>query len=67
MGDEVEVLFAGQGFRGARYGSVATITTHLLDFDRYMVMYSELVKCCGGPPLQEIMAASFSTPFLYKK
>lgn len=50
-GDEVEVLFSGQGFRGARYE--ATVTARLPDSDRYKVVYSELIKCCGGPPLQE--------------
>jgi hypothetical protein len=48
VGDEVEVLFTGSGFRGARFE--ATVTARFPDSRRYEVVYSELIVRRDGPP-----------------
>ncbi|KAG0538031.1 hypothetical protein BDA96_03G200500 [Sorghum bicolor] len=60
VGDEVEVLFTGPGFRGARFE--ATVIARLPGSDRYKVVYSKLVVRRGGPPLREVVAGSNVRP-----
>lgn len=60
VGDEVEVLFTGKGYRGARLE--ATVTACFPGSGRYKVVYSGLVKRHGGPRLREVVAASDVRP-----
>lgn len=60
VGDEVEVLFTGSGFRGARFE--ATVTARFPDSRRYEVVYSELIVRRDGPPLREVVGVSELRP-----
>lgn len=60
VGDEVEVLFTGSGFRGARFE--ATVTARFPDSRRYEVVYSELIVRRNGPPLREVVGVSELRP-----
>lgn len=60
VGDEVEVLFTGSGFRGARFE--ATVTARFPDSGRYEVVYSELIVRRDGPPLREVVGVSELRP-----
>ncbi|CAO2190610.1 unnamed protein product [Urochloa humidicola] len=59
-GEEVEVLFNGNGFRGARFA--ATVAARRPGSGGYKVVFSTLVKRRGGPPLRQVVDAADVRP-----
>ncbi|CAO2170292.1 unnamed protein product [Urochloa humidicola] len=59
-GDKVEVLFNGDGFRGARFA--ATVAARRPRSGDYEVVFSTLVKRRRGPPLRQVVAAADVRP-----